>query len=93
MNGLGRPRVTVAVTGEWCTMRQTLDIRGRRALHYPLDTLQALPCGCVAAIYRAQPLDAEVVAVEARGPHCLYFHHQVGQVLGLAVPDADRPGR
>lgn len=60
-------------------------VGARHALHYALDDLHALPCGCVAAVYRAQPLDTEVVAVEARGPHCVYAQHQIGLVLGLGV--------
>ena len=60
---------------------------------YALDTLHALPCGCVAAVYRAQPLDTEVLSVEARGPHCLYAQHQIGRVLGLSTGDGARLNR
>ena len=74
-------------------MRHAHEIRSRQALHYALDTLHALPCGCVAAVYRAQPLDTEVVAVEARGPHCVYAQHQIGLVIGLSTSDHDRPSR
>lgn len=59
---------------------------------YALDTLHALPCGCVAAVYRAQPLDTEVLSLETRGPHCIYAQHRAGQVLGLSV-DEDRLNR
>ena len=73
-------------------MRHAHDVRGRQAPHYALQTLHALPCGCVAAVYRAQPLDTEVVSVEARGPHCLYVQHQIGHVLGVST-DADALSR
>ena len=57
---------------------------------YALNALHALPCGCVAAVYRTQPLDTEVVALEVRGPHCLYASHESGRVLGLSTSDLGR---
>jgi hypothetical protein len=66
------------------------DTRPRHAGPFALDALHALPCGCVAAVYRTQPLDTEVVAVEARGPHCVYASHETGRVLGLTQGE---PGR
>lgn len=54
---------------------------GRRP--YALDALRPLPCGCVAGVYRARASDVEVVAVEARGPHCLHANHHAGRVIGL----------
>ena len=74
-------------------MHHAHEVRARQSLHYTLDTLHALPCGCVAAIYRAQPLDTEVVSLEARGPHCLYAHHQAGRLLGLSTADSGRLSR
>ena len=74
-------------------MRQSHEIRPRQSLHYSLDALHALPCGCVAAVYRTQPLDTEIVSLEARGPHCLYAQHQPGWVLGLSSESADRLSR
>jgi hypothetical protein len=71
-------------------MRQATEIRARQSPHYTLDALHALPCGCVAAVYRAFPLDMEVVSLEARGPHCVHFQHQMGRVLQLGTTDADR---
>jgi len=68
-------------------MQRASEIRARHSPHYTLDALHALPCGCVAAVYRAQPLDLEVVSVEARGPHCLYAQHQMGRVLQLGASD------
>jgi hypothetical protein len=56
-------------------MRHATEIRARQTPHYTLDALHALPCGCVAAVYRALPLNMEVVALEARGPHCLHAQH------------------
>ena len=74
-------------------MHRAFDVGTRQALHYALDDLHALPCGCVAAVYRTQPLDTEVVSVEARGPHCVYAQHQIGIVLGLGPTGGDRLSR
>jgi hypothetical protein len=50
--------------------------------------LDTLPCGCVAAAYRAKPWDLAVVSVEAKGPHCVNHAHAQGRVLELgAVAD------
>lgn len=62
----------------------------RRNPIHALDALHALPCGCVAAVYRTQPLDTAIVSLEARGPHCLHLQHQAGRVLGLRVGDEGR---
>jgi hypothetical protein len=69
------------------------DTRPRHTGPYTLDALHALPCGCVAAVYRTQPLETEIIAVEARGPHCLYASHVAGRVLGLSSPESDRLNR
>ena len=74
-------------------MHHAHEVRARQSLHYSLDTLHALPCGCVAAVYRTQPLDTEVVAVEARGPHCVYAQHQMGRLLGLSTAEGHRLSR
>ena len=74
-------------------MRRSNEIRLRQSPHYTLDALHALPCGCVAAVYRTSPLDFEVVSLEARGPHCLYAQHQTGRVLGLGAREPDRLSR
>ncbi len=77
-------------------MRHSSEIRARQPLHYTLDALHALhalPCGCVAAVYRTQPLDTELLSLEARGPHCIYSQHQPGRVLGLSNQDSDRLSR
>jgi hypothetical protein len=71
-------------------MRHATEIRARQSPHYTLDALHALPCGCVAAVYRAFPLDMEVVSLEARGPHCLHLQHQMGRVLQLGTSEPDR---
>jgi hypothetical protein len=52
-----------------------------------LVTLQPMPCGCVAAIYRARPTVVELELVEAKGPHCRFYGHRTGQVISLGVPD------
>ena len=69
-------------------MRRSLDLRARHTPQYALDGLHALPCGCVAAVYRTSLLDVEVVSLEARGPHCLYRQHQAGRLLGLSSAEA-----
>jgi hypothetical protein len=53
-----------------------------------LVALDNLPCGCVAAAYRARPWDLAVVSLEAKGPHCPNAAHSQGRVLELgAVSD------
>jgi hypothetical protein len=74
-------------------MRRANEIRLRQSPLYTLDGLHGLPCGCVAAVYRTSPLDLEVVALEARGPHCVYSQHQTGRLLGLGAPQPDRLSR
>ena len=74
-------------------MRSSPVTRARHASHYALETLHALPCGCVAAVFKSQPGDVELVSLEARGPHCLYAQHQSGEVLGVGVADTDRLSR
>lgn len=59
---------------------------------FELEALESLPCGCVAAAYRAKPWDVAVVSLEAKGPHCILAGHTSGQVLRLGDPaefDAD----
>jgi hypothetical protein len=71
-------------------MRTSSELNGRASSHYAFDSLHALPCGCVAAVYRTQPRDVQVVAVEARGPHCLHREHEIGSVLGLEMGNSSR---
>ncbi len=54
-----------------------------RSTHFELEALEGLPCGCVAAAYRARPWDVAVVSVEAKGPHCILNGHAQGQILKL----------
>jgi hypothetical protein len=51
-----------------------------------LEALESLPCGCVAAAYRARPWDVSVVSLEAKGPHCIFDGHATGQILRLGDP-------
>jgi hypothetical protein len=74
-------------------MRTSSEITGRSSTQYAFDSLHALPCGCVAAVYRTYPTEVQVVALEARGPHCLYQQHEIGTVLGLDMGDSDRLSR
>lgn len=66
-------------------MRRSTEIRARQSPQYALDGLHALPCGCVAAVYRTGLLEMEVVSLEARGPHCVFRQHQTGRLLGLGT--------
>lgn len=63
------------------------EISAQARRQYSLDALHALPCGCVAGVYRARHSEVEVVAVEARGPHCFHRSHHAGRVIGLGSPD------
>ena len=74
-------------------MRSSAESRARHAPQYALDALHALPCGCVAAVYKTQPWDVELISLEARGPHCLYSQHQTGRLLGLGGREPERLSR
>jgi hypothetical protein len=52
-----------------------------------LVTLQPMPCGCVAALYRSGPSAIEMELVEAKGPHCRFYGHRTGQVISMGVPE------
>ena len=54
-----------------------------RSTQFELEALEGLPCGCVAAAYRARPWDVAVVSLEAKGPHCILAGHAQGQILRL----------
>ena len=54
-----------------------------RVTQFELEALEGLPCGCVAAAYRARPWDVAVVSLEAKGPHCIMSGHAQGQILRL----------
>jgi hypothetical protein len=58
---------------------------GRSPVLLELVALDNLPCGCVAAAYRARPWDLAVVSVEAKGPHCPNATHAQGRVLELGA--------
>jgi hypothetical protein len=61
---------------------------GRTPALLELVALDNLPCGCVAAAFRAKPWDLAVVSIEAKGPHCPNRVHSQGRVLELgAVAD------
>lgn len=61
--------------------------RGTRAASLTLVGLETLPCGCVAGTYRARPTVVEVELLEAKGPNCLFYRHQAGEVTRLGMPD------
>ncbi|MPY88444.1 MAG: hypothetical protein GEU99_11010 [Luteitalea sp.] len=53
---------------------------------FEFEDLEALPCGCVSASYRARPWDITLVSLEAKGEHCLLPGHAIGTVLQLGEP-------
>jgi hypothetical protein len=59
---------------------------------FEFQDLEALPCGCVAAAYRTRQLGLMLVSLEAKGVHCRFEGHAVGQVLHLGEPPADEEG-
>jgi hypothetical protein len=61
--------------------------RATRGASLSLVNLETLPCGCVSGVYRARPTVVEVELVEAKGPHCLFYRHQAGQVTRLGLPE------
>jgi hypothetical protein len=61
--------------------------RGTRTAGLTLVSLETLPCGCVAGVYRARPTFVQVDVVEAKGPHCLFAGHTAGRVTHLGLPD------
>jgi hypothetical protein len=58
------------------------DARRTNAL-FELEALEGMPCGCVAAAYRARPWDVAVVSIEAKGHYCHLTGHLQGQILRL----------
>jgi hypothetical protein len=58
--------------------------RGQMPLEFA--GLEALPCGCVTAAYRARPWDVLVCSVEAKGPLCPRDAHVTGLVVHLGDP-------
>jgi hypothetical protein len=52
-----------------------------------LDLLESLPCGCVAAAYRAAGWTLNFVSLEAQGPHCPLNRHKTGVMLGFTPID------
>jgi hypothetical protein len=52
-----------------------------------LVALEAMPCGCISSVFRANPTVVEVEVVEAKGPHCSLTRHRPGDVVRLGVPN------
>ncbi len=64
-------------------MVRTLQTDLRTSTLFEFHALQSLPCGCVAADYRARMLAVDLVALEAKGPHCTIPAHRTGGILSL----------
>jgi hypothetical protein len=68
---------------------------GRGPAVLDLLELDSLPCGCVAAAYRARMFGLTVISVEAKGPHCTHVNHvqgrflEVGAMSDLAAEDPE----
>ena len=68
---------------------------GRGPAVLELLDLDSLPCGCVAAAYRARMWGLAVISVEAKGPHCNHHNHvqgrflEVGAMSDLAAEDSE----
>ena len=65
----------------------TIPAKRSRPATFEFEALEGLPCGCVAAAYRARPWDVAVVSLEAKGPHCILAGHASGQILRLGEPE------
>ena len=77
-------------------LTHTTPAAGRVPAVLELLELDSLPCGCVAAAYRAQLWGLAVISVEAKGPHCIHANHLQGRFLEVgAMSDlaAEEPGR
>jgi hypothetical protein len=53
----------------------------RPSTSFVFEAFEGLPCGCVAVAYRARPWDMHMISLEAKGPHCVFPGHRVGQVM------------
>lgn len=63
--------------------------KSKPAAVFEFEALEGLPCGCVAAAYRARPWDVAMISLEAKGPHCVFPGHRMGQVLHFGDPVTD----
>jgi hypothetical protein len=70
-------------------MMERLVELSRLSTRLEFESFEALPCGCVAGAYRAMPWELSLVRLEAKGPHCPRTEHELNQVLGVEVEDAD----
>jgi hypothetical protein len=61
--------------------------RSARPASLTLVALESLPCGCICSIHQASPTVVELELVEAKGPHCLYPSHRMGDVVRLGLPE------
>ncbi len=66
--------------------RRSLGAPSRHAGRFDVETLELLPCGCVAALRRADPWPVKVVSLEAKGPYCLAADHTPGTMLKVSDP-------
>ncbi len=67
--------------------RRSLGAPSRHAGRFDVETLELLPCGCVAALRRADPWPVKVVSLEAKGPYCILEGHSLGAMLKVVAPE------
>lgn len=53
------------------------------AAQFQLETLERLPCGCIASIHSIPSSGVRVVSLEAKGPHCTFGTHRANKVIRL----------
>jgi hypothetical protein len=58
----------------------------QEAAQFQLETLEALPCGCIVAIQTVRPSGVPVVSLEAKGPICPHSTHRPNKVIRLGEP-------
>ncbi len=56
-----------------------------RRTAFEFDSLEALPCGCVAARFRVLPWYGHVVRLEAKGPYCPFDLHHDNAIVGIGI--------
>lgn len=56
-----------------------------RRTAFEFDSLESLPCGCVAARFRVLPWHGHLVRLEAKGPYCPFDLHRDNAIVGLGI--------
>jgi len=56
-----------------------------RRTAFEFDSLDALPCGCVAARFRVLPWHGHIIRLEAKGPYCPFDLHLANSIVGIGI--------